>query len=112
MIIPLIVAAGVGVASILIWLDEKKRREEWEQLSDEEKEQRMEEWRQAVEEERIKENKFKRIKGKILRRARHRCENCGKTHRDTGVLNVYYIDDEGECSYDNLRALCDACKDS
>ena len=54
-----------------------------------------------------KDKEFKRLKGKILRRARFRCESCGQGRRE---LEVCYIDKEGECTYDNLRALCSWCK--
>ena len=63
----------------------------------------------VTEEDGQKDKEFKRLKGKILRRARFRCENCGQGRRE---LEVYYIDKEGECTYDNLRALCSQCKNS
>ena len=62
-----------------------------------------------TEEDRQKDKELKRLKGKILRRARFRCENCGQGRRD---LEIYYIDEEGECTYDNLRALCSCCENS
>ena len=108
MILPLIVGVGVGAVSLLVWLDEKKRREEWEQLSDKEKRQRIKQWRREREEEKQRKKESKQLIGKILRRARFRCENCGGRQ----PLEVYYIIspyDGGECTYDNLQALCGGC---
>ena len=51
---------------------------------------------------------LKRLSGKILRRARFKCENCGQKRK----LKVYYIVEPhqgGECTYDNLQALCELC---
>lgn len=56
------------------------------------------------------DRKYKRLSGKVLRRARFRCESCGLRKE----LKVYYIVEPsqgGECTYDNLQALCDLCRD-
>ena len=57
-----------------------------------------------------RDRKYKRLSGKVLRRARFRCESCGQR----GELKVYYIVEPyqgGECTYDNLQALCGVCRD-
>ena len=59
-------------------------------------------------EDRKRKAEFKRLSGKVLRRARFRCESCGQRRE----LKVYYIVDPrqgGECTYDNLQALCKLC---
>lgn len=58
-----------------------------------------------------RDRKYKRLSGKVLRRARFRCESCGG---QPGKLKVYYIVEPhqgGECTYDNLQALCGVCRD-
>ena len=62
-------------------------------------------------EKRLAEYIRKRLSGKVIRRARFRCENCGQR----GSLKVSYIisplEEEGEGAYDfdNLQALCQRC---
>ncbi len=65
---------------------------------------------EAQAEEQERDRKYKRLSGKVLRRARFRCESCGLRKE----LKVHYIvdpDEGGECTYDNLQALCDLCRD-
>lgn len=51
------------------------------------------------------------LRGKVIRRAKFRCEGCGEK-RTTGFEVFYIISpyEGGECTYNNLRALCPSCR--
>ena len=62
-------------------------------------------------EKRMAEYQKKRLSGKVIRRARFRCENCGQRGRLIVSYIVSPLEEEGEGAYDldNLQALCQRC---
>ena len=114
---PIIIGAVCAAVALVggLWYAAEKERKEWESLSDEEKEQKIKEQKerrrreqQQWEQQQRRDRESKQLVGKILRRARFRCEKCGQS----SPLTVYYITNPyqgGECTYNNLQALCTSC---